>query len=126
MKQIPMYALLAVVMLSCEKKESQSGRYEEGTIDAGDGVQLYYQKVGDGENKIIIPLGLFLFDEFRSLATDDRTLIFYDVRNRGRSSHVTDSTLIGIWQDVHDMETVRKHFGANKVSLIGWSYLGMM
>jgi proline iminopeptidase len=126
MKRMITYGLLAVLILSCAKKENQPEPYEEGTLDAGDGVQLFYQKVGNGEDKIIIPLGLFLFDEFKSLATDDRTLIFYDVRNRGRSSHVTDSTLIGIWQDVHDLETVRKHFGADKVSLIGWSYLGMM
>src|SRR6266540_1217530 len=101
--------------------------YKEGYIDAGNGVKIFYQKIGDGKNKVIVPLGLWLYDGLKSLSENaDRTIVFYDVRNRGRSSHITDSALIGIWQDVDDLEKVRQHFGFKKVSLVGWSYLGMM
>lgn len=120
------YFILTIFILSCAGKENNKIPYEEGMVETGDGAKLFYQKVGSGSTKVILPLGLFLYDDFKSLANNDRTLIFYDVRNRGRSAHITDSSRIGIWQDVRDLETVRKHFGAEKVSLVGWSYLGMM
>ena len=52
--------------------------------------------------------------------------MLYDMRNRGRSDAVADSTRISIQHDVRDLEVVRRHVGAARVMLIGWSYLGMM
>jgi pimeloyl-ACP methyl ester carboxylesterase len=113
--------------ITAQSPKKNSAIYQEGYVEVGNDVKLFYQKIGEGRNKLIIPLGLYLYDGLKSLAeTADRTIVFYDVRNRGRSSHLTDSTLIGIWQDVDDLEKVRKHFGFGKTSLIGWSYLGMM
>jgi pimeloyl-ACP methyl ester carboxylesterase len=53
-------------------------------------------------------------------------MIFYDMRGRGGSDRVADSTHITIQWDVSDLETVRKHFGAESFTPIGWSYLGLM
>lgn len=53
-------------------------------------------------------------------------MIFYDMRGRGRSDRVADSTHITIQWDVRDLETIRKHFGAEQFVPIGWSYLGLM
>jgi pimeloyl-ACP methyl ester carboxylesterase len=126
--------VLIVVLLSllhdtaiaqADRKNAPS--YQEGYVDVGNGVKLFFQKLGDGSTKVIVPLGLYLYEGLKSLAEDDdRTILFYDVRNRGRSSHIRDSALIGIWQDVDDLERLRKHFSFEKTSLIGWSYLGMM
>lgn len=103
------------------------GNTRDGYISIGNNDSLYYRIVGNGSQKIIVPMGLWLYDDFKSLADSiDCTLVFYDVRNRGRSTSIADSTRIGIWQDVQDVETVRNYFGFQKISLIGWSYLGMM
>jgi len=118
-------SIIILCTLSCN--EDKKAFYEEGYINADNGVTLFYQRAGNGKEKIILPLGLYLYPGLKSLQDSlDCTLVFYDVRNRGRSGHITDSSLIGIWQDVNDLETVRKHFAFEKVSLVGWSYLGMM
>src|SRR5262245_52575285 len=100
------YFLLIVTLLGSlyESAKTQNIDYNEGYIDVGNDVKIFYQKVGYGKNKVIAPLGLWLYDGLKSLAENgDRTIVFYDVRNRGRSSHITDSTLISIWQDVEDL-----------------------
>jgi proline iminopeptidase len=100
---------------------------EEGYVTTNDGVQLFYQKIGDSQSTVIIPNALYLFEDFKYLAAD-HTLIFYDMRNRGRSDNVIESQKLsrGIHHDVEDLETIRKHFGREKVHLIGHSYLGLM
>jgi proline iminopeptidase len=55
-------------------------------------------------------------------------VVFYDVRNRGRSDAVTDPSKLarGIEQDVDDLDAVRRSFGVDRVDLIGHSYIGLM
>ena len=78
-----------------------------------------------GPQTVILPGRLFIFNDFQRLAKG-RTLIFYDMRNRGRSDAVTDTSKITIQDDVKDLEAVRRLFRADKPDLIGFSYLGMM
>ncbi|MEW6209535.1 MAG: alpha/beta hydrolase [Acidobacteriota bacterium] len=100
-------------------------RVEEGYVTADDGARLFYRKTGSGKQAVVIPLGFMLFEEFKRLAVG-RTLIFYDMRNRGRSDSISDDSRITIQHDVDDLEKLRQHFGFDKVSLIGESYLGLM
>jgi proline iminopeptidase len=86
---------------------------------------LYFHKIGAGKQIVVIPGDLFLYPAFARLAPG-RTLIFYDMRDRGRSDAVADPRHITIQDDVNDLETIRKHFGVDKPVLIGFSYLGMM
>ena len=111
-----------------EKNKEQSPEliYEEGYIEVEKEINIFYQKVGDGPEKMIIPMGFLLYDDFKVLASESRTLVFYDMRNRGRSSYVLDSTKITIEEDVNDVEKIRKHFNFQKINLIGESYLGLM
>ncbi len=92
-----------------------------------DGVRLYFRKVGSGSKAVIIPNGMYLQNDFRHLY-DWRTLIFYDVRNRGLSDQVSDGSKLarGIQQDVDDLEALRRHFGIEPADLIGHSYIGLM
>jgi proline iminopeptidase len=103
----------------------------DGYIALGDGVRLYFQTVGSGPKAVIVPNGFHLLDDFQrhfGHLGDWRTLIFYDVRNRGRSDTVTDPAKLarGIQQDADDLEAVRRHFGIDHVDLIGHSYIGLM
>ncbi|HEY3826979.1 MAG TPA: alpha/beta hydrolase [Bryobacteraceae bacterium] len=89
-----------------------------------DGVRLFFQKLGNGAKTVVIPNGIYLLDDFRPLA-EDRTLIAYDPRNRGRSDQTADGDG-SIGRDVEDLEAVRLHFGLDRMDLIGHSYVGLM
>lgn len=121
---------VAVAACTADQREGESGEgvspaVEEGRLVVGEGIELYYRVLGDGPQKVIVPAGFFLEDALADLATG-RTLVFYDMRDRGRSDSVSDTARIGIQQDIDDLEAVRAHFGYSRVSLIGWSYLGAM
>ena len=97
----------------------------KGYVATGSGASIYFERYGNGPQVVLIPGRLFL-PEFTSLAKPDRTLILYDMRNRGLSGRVEDTAQITIMRDVEDLEALRRHFGADKVSLVGYSYLGLM
>jgi pimeloyl-ACP methyl ester carboxylesterase len=93
-----------------------------------DGTHLYYETVGSGPRFVLVPLHFFLRDTFvaRPELLEGRTFVFYDVRNRGRSEALEDLSSLSLHRDVVDLEIVRRHVGADRVSLIGFSYLGKM
>ncbi len=115
----------AVVCLPKPASPQSDSPVTEGFVTTSDGVRLYYQKVGTGPQVVLIPGRLFLFPAFQRL-TEGRTLIAYDMRDRGRSDAVSNPKRLSIQDDVNDLEAIRQHFHADKPSLIGWSYLGMM
>jgi pimeloyl-ACP methyl ester carboxylesterase len=103
----------------------------QGYVTTGDGVRLFFQKLGNGPNVAIIPNAVHMFDSFKHLA-DHRTVIFFDLRNRGNSDSVSDQSKLdqskltrGIHHDVDDLDAVRRHFGIEKVDVIGHSYVGL-
>ncbi|HLK69251.1 MAG TPA: alpha/beta hydrolase [Bryobacteraceae bacterium] len=100
--------------------------FSQGYVTTEDDVRLFFQKSGDGREAVIIPNAVHMIDSFRHLA-GQRTVIFFDLRNRGGSDAVTDGarSMPGIHHDVEDIEAVRRHFGVERCSLIGHSYLGL-
>ena len=100
---------------------------QEGYVTTDDGVRLFYQRVGSGTQLVLLPNALFLVDEFSRFA-GNRTLVFFDVRNRGRSDQVTDTVKLerGVLNDVDDIDAVRRHFGAARAALVGHSYIGFI
>jgi len=119
-------AVLLIVAIGTLELCAASGNVEEGYLKASEGVYLFYQKVGNGKHVVIVPLRQFLFEPLSRLASSDRTLIFYDVRNRGFSTAVADGGQIGIQHDAEVVEIVRTHFGVQRFTLIGFSYAGLM
>jgi proline iminopeptidase len=99
----------------------------EGFVTTEDGARLFFQSRGHGPHAVVIPNGLYLWDDFEPLAKG-RLLIVYDLRNRGRSDRVTECSIRrgGILDDVLDLEEVRRHFGFAQISLIGHSYVGLL
>jgi proline iminopeptidase len=117
-------AVAAVAWLAAaQASPAQSAPYVEGYVTTPDGVRLYYRKAGRAPKAVILPGRLFAFDELAGLSSE-YTLISYDMRNRGRSDLVADDGLISFEKDVADLETVRQHFGVERMALIGYSYLG--
>lgn len=97
----------------------------KGYVDTDSSASIYYERYGSGPQVVLIPGRLFM-PEFAGLARPGRTLVLYDMRNRGLSRRVEDVAQINIMRDVEDVEALRRHFGADKVSLVGFSYLGLM
>ena len=98
----------------------------EGYVTTEDGIRLFFRVLGNGPRTVVIPNGMYLLDDFERIAAD-RTLIVYDLRNRGLSDPVEDSARLerGIHNDVDDLEAVRRHFGLERLDLIGHSYVGL-
>jgi proline iminopeptidase len=99
----------------------------EGFVTTDDGVRLFFRSRGHGPHAVVIPNGLYLWDDFEPLGKD-RLSIFYDLRNRGRSDRVTEGAMRrgGILEDVLDLEAVRRHFGFADISVVGHSYVGLL
>ena len=57
----------------------------EGFVEAEVGVELRYKTIGNGPQAVVIPAAMYLEYEFERLIDEDRTLIFYDMRGRGKS-----------------------------------------
>lgn len=120
--------LLALGIAACAPKDSTTNRAApetEGYVTADDGVRLFYRKVGAGGSTVIVPGDVFLNPALRGLS-DTHTLVFYDMRNRGRSDSVSADRENSIRRDVADLEQVRAQLGIERASLVGWSYLGLM
>ncbi len=96
----------------------------EGFVRTDDGVRLYYQMLGEGSPVVIVPGAVFLKSELLAIA-ERRTLLFYDSRCRGRSDAVAVSKL-GIEHVLFDLDAVRREFGLGRVSILGWSYNGLV
>lgn len=118
--------LLGMLLMSAGSIAAQESDVREGWVETADGIRLRYDAVGTGPEVVLIPHGFMLRDDFRSLARDHRTLVFYDSRNRGRSDTVTDSTKITVQGDMLDIEAIRQEFNADQVSLVGYSVYGML
>jgi proline iminopeptidase len=119
-------AVVALVMAyGCKRMGTQAEfPVSEGFVTVEEGVDLRYKTVGDGPETIVIPAAIYLEYELEKLADDNRTLIFYDMRGRGKSSQVTERERISMDIEISDLEKLRQHLGKDKISLIGWSYLG--
>jgi len=119
------------VVAACDRKPADrrtprtTPTVSEGWVQTADGVRLFYRKVGDGPQAVILPGDLFLHPAFDRLA-GGRTLYYYDMRNRGLSDSVGTDKALTIQQDVLDLEAVRSQLGVDSVDVVGFSYLGLM
>lgn len=108
---------------SSDLETTNATRFQEFAVTTPDSVSLYIRVVGTGPDTVIVGAAAWLARDLTPLSTG-RTLIFYDPRSRGASDYVEDPNRLGIDLEVQDIEAVRAHFGAGRISLIGWSYLG--
>jgi pimeloyl-ACP methyl ester carboxylesterase len=97
----------------------------DGFVTLDCGARLFFHRRGDGA-PLVVPNGLAYGSDFDRLG-ESHTVVAYDVRNRGRSDAVTDPALLarGIYHDVDDLETMRRHCGFERMRLLGLSYQGL-
>lgn len=93
----------------------------EGYVFVRPGLHLYYRVLGEGAETVVVPNANWLWEPLQPLA-ENRRLILYDPRSRGRSSAVTDSRQLSLEEDVADLEAVRRYFGLDRMTLLGTSY----
>jgi hypothetical protein len=124
-KKISILLLMGVLILAfgCkgkeEKEEDVSKPFvSESHVIVDDGIELRIKTVGNGPETVIIPAAIYLEYEFERLIDESRTLVFYDVRGRGRSSKIMDSSRLGMDIEISDLEALRLHLGKEKISLI--------
>ena len=95
----------------------------EGFVSIEPGVRLAYRMVGSGKDVLVVPWpsggpGL-------DRLAEGRRVLYYHPRGRLGSDPV-DASKITFENELSDLEAVRRHFGLEKMMLLGWSHYGMM
>ena len=122
-------ALITFILAWClplVAADTKAAGESSGFIPTHDGSRLYYRKLGSGPQTVIVPGGFLFGSAFDGLAGKQRTLVFYDMRDRGASDRMEDTSKLTMENDVRDLETVRQHFSVKKFVPVGYSYLGFM
>lgn len=121
---------LLVVQFGCSIAKSNSGtlaKIQEGYIQSSSDVSLFYRLFGSGPDTLVVIHGGpgltidYFLEDLTPLAAN-HTLIFYDQRGAGRSTLVSDSVSLDAQRFVEDLEAIRKHFGLERLALLGHSW----
>src|SRR5262249_14959666 len=94
----------------------------EGYVTAEDGARLFYRMRGEGSDVLVVPNAAWVEPCLEPLVRH-RRVVFYDLRSRGRSDSIDDPKRLGMPADVADVEAVRRHVGADRIALLGHSYV---
>lgn len=116
-------AAAAVVLLSPGLQPFDAAPRKKGDLTTRDGVRLHWTSRGGGPDTVVVPGAWMLAGELGRIS-ERHTVLFYDMRSRGRSEPVNEPDRLGFSLDVRDLENVRRHFGLERMSLVGFSYLG--
>lgn len=92
----------------------------EGRLEVAPGVSVWFRVAGDGPVVVIVPVTGNDRD-LQGLAGPGRTIVFYDVRGRGRSDPIGEADA-GFAAEVADLGVVRAAFGIDRFSAVGCSY----
>ena len=129
-RTLPATALL-FVFLSHAFAQPSAPAPREGYIRTADGVRLFYKVVGAGAETLVVVHG-GPGNTLESIRADleplakNRTVIYYDQRGGGQSELLRDAESLKISKHIEDLEAVRKHFGLEKMSLLGNSWGGLL
>ena len=121
------FALLLFLAVLAGGCATTPGRSRESRVPLSDGAYLFVREAGPASG----PLTIYLHGGPGGTIADGgyemeevlpgRRLVMYDQRGGGRSSPATPDTLTAA-RHVDDLEELRRHFGEDKISLIGLSW----
>jgi proline iminopeptidase len=114
-------AMLAAVQCASSVRTEDVPR--EGFVTVEFGVRVAYRIVGSGPETLVTPWPDASHDLDR--LGSGRRLIFYNPRGRVASDSV-DPSKVSFENELADLEAVRRHFGLERMMLLGWSHYGMM
>src|ERR1051325_1865235 len=98
----------------------------DGYVTAGDGLRLYFQRIGSGPRLLVVPSGVPFLDRLTGATATD-TIVAFDLPKRGRAQVATGAPSDKPLDDeADDIEAVRRHFGAESLDLLGHSYVGVV
>src|SRR5262249_29757702 len=106
--------LIALTLAGCQRGW-RDRITAEGNIESPRQPSLHYRVLGSGPDTAIVLHGgpglhmRYLLEPLASVASH-HTLIFYDLRGRGESGDVRDSTEMSLEQDIADVLRVQEHF----------------
>ena len=126
--------IVAIFFFSaCQKPAKENQGHElkkDSRLIQVNGTELYAFTMGTGEPLLVIHGGPgmshgYFLPHLESL-TDKYQLIFYDHRASGQSSYDVDSSSMTMRNFVEDIEGLRKHFGLEKMNIMGHSWGGLL
>lgn len=126
MKRYVIGLLTMVLMNSC----STSTPPKEGFVEV-EGGKIWYRINGEGDKTPVLLLhggpgsSSFYLEPLKELS-QDRPVIFLDQLGCGRSTRITDTTLMTIEKNVEQLEQVRKALKLDKFYLYGHSWGTML
>jgi proline iminopeptidase len=93
------------------------------------GIELFTRRVGAGPAAVVLHGGPgahhdYLLPGFDAL-DDGRELVYYDQRGGGRSPVARDVP-VGWTEQVGDLEALRAHWGLDRLTLVGYSWGGLL
>jgi proline iminopeptidase len=103
----------------------------QGYAPGADGIRLYYRFEGQGRDTVVVlhggpSLGLaYLAPDLQALGRE-YTLLHYDQRGVGRSTLPPGSGDLAVARHVADLEMLRRHFGLERLVLLGHSWGAML
>jgi pimeloyl-ACP methyl ester carboxylesterase len=97
---------------------------ENGFVTAPDGLRLHVEVSGSRGKPLIVP-GTGNEADFMELARNHE-VVFFDIRNRGRSAAVPAEGRVGVPIEIDDIDRVRAYFSLERCSLFGWSYVALV
>jgi proline iminopeptidase len=118
---VPLLVLLAAMCTACTAQEKPGAG--KGWVPLPSGGRLYYDVQGRGDT-VVVPGAVFWSSALAPLAKN-HTVIFYDLLGRGRSD-TANASRIAMDSIVADLETLRKFFRVERMSLVGISVNGLV
>lgn len=97
----------------------------EGHVRTPSGARLYYRRAGSGPKTLVIPLAAWWRTQ-ADVLTDRMEVVLYDPPGRGRSDPIGDDMPSGLEHGVAALDALRLQLGLERVSLMGWSFLGAL
>ncbi len=118
---VPLFVLVTTLCSAGAAQEKPGTG--KGWVPLPSGSRLYYELQGRGDT-IVVPGAVFWSAALAPLARN-HTVIFYDLLGRGRSDTAAVSRIV-IDSIVADLETLRKFFRVERMSLVGVSVNGLL
>jgi proline iminopeptidase len=119
--------VFASTLSAAQAKPAVRTTVREGYVTTSDSARLFYRVMGQRGDTIIAIHGgpgvdlESIANDFSPLA-EKHVVIFYDQRGAGRSELPKDTTRLVVQRQIADLDEVRRHFGAQNVTLVAHSY----